>query len=69
MKEYYWNYHFVQHTPTYLSFKCSLDFVYLRKKQIEANGKTDAWKEVYEKTDIAIDLERDAILERPGLYY
>lgn len=68
--EYYWQYKFEQTEPTYMSFECPYEFVYLKYKRVESTaGSPGGWQMFYQKTNTELAAERDAILQSPGLYY
>ncbi len=70
MLEYYWQYKFEQTAPTYMSFECPYDFVYLRYRRTESSaGNSPEWVPLYMKSSGELAVERDDILEYPGLYY
>lgn len=68
--EYYWQYKFEQTAPTYLSFECPYNFVYLKYRRLETTAENPAgWEKFYMKNSGELAVERDEILEYPGLYY
>lgn len=65
--DYFWVYKFVQSRPISMEFICSGNFVY--KTDYEAVTSDNVyWVTEYEKSDFEIQMERNDILDHPGLY-
>jgi hypothetical protein len=67
--DYYWVYKFVQSRPTSMDFICSNTFVYKTEYEAITGDNKIYWVTEYEKPDYEIQMERNDILDHPGLYY